>query len=219
VIKRGTIGTGITEKPTISFDSKADLADPEVAAAVETGTLDGLLSAVERECFAVMRQEGLPTYHGCYLHDGKGNWRPPGLPFEGFIANEIWPIAEGRGHSPDSPVGFAAQMLSDAVWIRRARERGDHDRAALLTGYLVAKMAERRIKGEHEATWESGKGTRAGARLGAEKRAAAFRPKHERIRADFEERLSRTGDEQRAKNATARAFEISRRQLNRILAK
>jgi hypothetical protein len=110
-------------------------------------------------------------------------------------------------------------MLGDVVWIRRARERGDHDRVAELVGYLRVKQTEQRIKQQHEPTWESGKGTIKGAREGGARRANAFKARHEQVRNDFNERLARTGNEQRAKSATAKHFEISRRQLNRILAK
>lgn len=158
MIRRGTTGSGITEKSVISFNDEADKSDPEIAALIGEGTLDGLLASVERECFAIMESEGLPTYHGCYLFDGKGAWRPPSPPFGGAgIANEIWPIARARGHAPDSRVGYASRMLGDVVWLRRAREAGDHDRAALFHGYLMAKRAEQRIKVHQEPTWETGR--------------------------------------------------------------
>jgi len=218
-IKRGTTGSGMTEKPTVSFDEDVDKTDPEIAAAMERSTLEGWIAAVERECFAVMAAEGLPTYHGSYLYDASGKWRASGPPLHGSIANEIWPIAKARGHSPDSEIGYAARMLGDVVWLRRAREKGNHERAALFASYLRAKEVERGIKREHEATWRSGKDTIDGARLGAERRASAFKQRHEAIRTDFQKRLSRIGNAQRAKSATAREFNISRRQLNRILAK
>lgn len=58
-----------------------------------------------------------------------------------------------------------------------------------------------------------------GARLGGHIRAAAVATRHAAIRADYAERLERLADDQRAKNATAKAFDITRRQLNRILSK
>ena len=73
------------------------------------------------------------------------------------IANEIWPIARARDINGDSLVGFASRMLGDVVWLRRAREKGDHDRAGLLAYYLGVKRAELRIKKEHERIWKTGK--------------------------------------------------------------
>jgi len=161
MIRRSTTGTGITVKTVISFDEEADQTNPEVAQLIGEATLDGSLASVERECFAIMKAEGLPTYHGCYLHDAEGAWRVPSPPFGGArIVNEIWPIARARGHAPDSRVGFASRMLGDVVWLRRAREAGDHDRAALFHGYLMAKRAEQRIKVHHEPTWETGRDVR-----------------------------------------------------------
>lgn len=159
-IKRGTTGTGITQKPTYKWDDDAEEAEPEIAAILETGTLDGLLASVERECFAIMGEAGLPTYHGCYSYNRDGEWQgsSPDLFFRGWgIANEIWPIVKARGISEDSLIGFASRMLGDVVWLRRAREKGDHDRAAHMAFYLGVKRAELRIKSEHERVWQTGK--------------------------------------------------------------
>lgn len=156
MIKRGTTGSGITEKPVLSFDDEGDQADPEIAEGIGRSSLEGWIAAVERECFAIMASEALPTYHGSYLFDAEGEWRNPGPPFRGRIANEIWPIAKARGHAPDSEVGFAARMLSDIVWLKRAQSKGDHDRASLFAGYLKAKEVERRIKREREPMWQRG---------------------------------------------------------------
>ena len=157
MIIRGTTGTSITEKPTIGFDSNDDKHDPDIAAILEQGTLEGYLAAVTGECFAVMQAEGLPTYFGCYVFNIEGAWRESGPPFAGHtIANEIWPIARARGHAPDSPVGFAARILSDILWLRESQASGDHDRAALFHGYVMAKKVEQRIKTEREAMWQRG---------------------------------------------------------------
>jgi len=221
MIRRGTTGSGITEKPVFSFDDQADEADPDVVAAVENSTLEGMIAATERVCFRVLEEAGLPSAHGSYMFKkATGEWRSLSPPFGGWsTANTIEPIARAAGFAPDSSVGFAAAILDRIFWLRDNQRRGDHDRAALFAFYIGVLKAESRIKDEHEPTWESGRGTRAGARLGAAKRAAAFKHRHDEIRADFKERLSRTGDEQRAKSATAREFKISRRQLNRILVK
>jgi hypothetical protein len=53
-IKRKMTGSGITEKPVLSFDDESDKADPEIAAGMERATLHGWLNSVERECFAIM---------------------------------------------------------------------------------------------------------------------------------------------------------------------
>ncbi len=196
MIKRGTTGSGITEKPALSFDDEADKTDPEIAAAIERSSLDGWLAAVESECFAIMEREGLPTYHGCYLYDRQGNWRKPGPPMRGGIANEIWPIAQARGHAPDSQVGFAARMLGDVVWLRRAKANGDDDRAAMFAGYLKAKEVERRMQVERGPLWERGlkneRDTRDGG--GANRKG------------DIEARLARFHELQRAGVRTMEAY-------------
>ncbi len=156
----GKTGSGMTEKSTLSFDDEADASDPEVAALIETGTFDGLIASVERECFAIMKAAGLPAYHGCFAYDQKGEWQKPRDPFLGSglrIANEIWPIVQARGISEDSLIGFASRMLGDVVWLRRAREKGNHDRVAQRAFYLGVKRAELRIKTEHERVWNTGK--------------------------------------------------------------
>lgn len=165
-VKRGTTGTGITAKPTISWDEVGDEDQAEVRGWLETGSLEGVIASVERECFAIMEKAGLPTQHGSYLFDRQGIWRRPSPPFGGMsIANEIWPIARARGYRVDSLIGFASRMLGDVVWLRRLREKGFHDRAALMAYYLGIKQAELRIKTQHEPTWDRG-------RLTIEERAA-----------------------------------------------
>ena len=219
-IRRGTTGSGLTQKPTIGWDEKADESHPEVAQHLEQGTLDGMIAATERACFAILRAAGLPGEHGSYLFNSKGEWRADGAWLSGWsVANTVEPIARAAGFAKDSPVGFAAAILDRIFWLRDNQRRGDHDRAALFAFYVGVLKAESRIKDDHEPTWESGRAAREGASLGGAKRAAASKPHHDKIRADFAERLDRTGDPQRAKQATARAFNISRRQLNRILAK
>jgi hypothetical protein len=195
-IKRKMTGSGITEKPVLSFDDESDKADPEIAAGMERATLHGWLNSVERECFAIMAAEGLPTYHGCYCYDATGAWRELAPPIRGGIANEIWPIARARGHAPDSEVGFAARMLGDVVWLKRARERGDHERAALFAGYLKAKEVERRMKREREPMWQKGVDhVDARSRGGAEtrKRDAQDRPISDAARVECYRRFRSMG--------------------------
>lgn len=219
-IRRGTSGTGLTEKTTIGWSEKADEANPEVAAHLEAGSLDGMIAAVERACFGMLRDAGLPDYFGTYIYGPSGEWRDTEVWPSGWTCtNNIEPIALSAGFAKDSPVGFAARMIDDIRWLRDNQRRGDHDRAALFAFYLGVKKAESRIKIEHERTWESGRNSREGAKLGGAIRAAASKPWHNEIRADYDERLNRLGNVQRAKSATAREFGISRRQLNRILAK
>jgi hypothetical protein len=220
-IRRGTVGSGLTEKPSVSWNDKADEAKLEIAALIEAGTLDGMIRVTERTCFRLLVDAGLPREHGCYLFKkDTGEWREASPPFGGWsVANTVEPIARAAGFAPDSPVGFAAAILDRIFWLRDNQRRGDHDRAALFAYYVGFLKAESRIKDEHERTWESGRGTREGARIGAAKRTAAFEQRHKEVRSQFAEILTRTGNPQRAKNATAKHFNISRRQLNRILAK
>jgi hypothetical protein len=152
------MGTGLTQKPTVSFDSETDESDPEIAALIETATLDGLISSIEQKCFAVMSAAEMPTYHGWYQLFKGGSWRAPKPPFGGTtMTRDLWSIAKARGHQPDSEIGFAARILSDITWLREHQRAGDHDRAALFHGYIMTKMAEQRIKVAQERTWETGR--------------------------------------------------------------
>lgn len=164
-ISRGKSGTGITESETLTWTDREDEKDPAVAAILERGTLEGLLTSLERECFAIMASAGLPTTHGSFGYEDDGEWhelsRERDWPKR--IANEIWPIASARGYGIDDPIGFAARMLGDIVWARRAFQEGKHDRAALHIFYLGAKWSSRRIKAGWEAAAEAGKKALEGA--------------------------------------------------------
>jgi hypothetical protein len=151
VIRRGTTGTGLTRKAVVSWDEKADESDPEIASLLRCGTLSGLISELEQECFAITSGAGLPNAHGSYVFDQAGEWRDDRRSSRArlTVANEIWPLARARGHAPDSNVGFAARMLDDIVWLQRNRRVGDHDRAALFAFYLGVKRAERSVKQSH----------------------------------------------------------------------
>jgi hypothetical protein len=162
VIKRQITGTGMTKHELISFDDEADRAEPEIARRIERSTIEGVLSSVERRCFPIMKEVGLPDHHGSWCYNPKGEWREidPELLFSrtGWgMANGIWPIAEARGFAPDSPIGFAARMLSDVVSIRRAQDAGNLNFAALRFGDLRFKEAEEQLKALHEPTWRTGK--------------------------------------------------------------
>jgi hypothetical protein len=125
------MGTGLTQKPTVSFDSETDESDPEIAALIETATLDGLISSIEQKCFAVMSAAEMPTYHGWYQLFKGGSWRAPKPPFGGTtMTRDLWSIAKARGHQPDSEIGFAARILSDITWLREhlGALRDDHNK-------------------------------------------------------------------------------------------
>lgn len=162
-VTRGKSGSGMTESATLKWTEKTDEADPEIAQVIERGSLEGLFSQIERECFALMDAAGLPTFHGSYAYKPDGTWIDvcdcDGWP-SGRIANVIWPIAEAKGYKQDDPVGFAARMLGDIVLSRRALEEGKAKSAALSAFYLGAKWSSRRMKIEHEPTWEFGNKTR-----------------------------------------------------------
>lgn len=88
--------------------------------------------------------------------------------------------------------------------------------AALKIGELLAEL---RLKLLWEPAAVAGASTLEGAKLGGQIRAAQFANRHAAIVADYNERLARLRSSGRAKEGTAKHFEISRRQLNRILAK
>ena len=115
---------------------------------------------------------------------------------------------------------YLKELVTLARSVEVAVEKGEMWGAvedAMRMGDLYAEV---RLK--FGTDWEraalSGRKSIDGSSNGGAKRAAAYKNHHDSIRADYAERLSRTGDGQRAKNATARQFHISRRHLNRILA-
>jgi hypothetical protein len=218
-IKRGTVGSGLTEKPTVSWSDTADEADPEIAELIEAGTLDGMIAATERTCFHVLVEAGLPGKHGCYLfRKDTGEWREPSPPFGGWsIANTVEPVARAAGFAKDSPVGFAAAILDRIHWLRDNQRRGDHDRAALFAFYIGVLKAESWIKDEHEPTWESGKGTREGARKGAEARRAQVQARNRLIVESYRARRDKGQDRPTAMRHTAAEFELGKKQTSRII--
>jgi hypothetical protein len=121
---------------------------------MERGTVEGLCAQIERECFAIMRAHDLPDRHWSYYHDKAGNWTfemPPGGPFGWRCCNDLSSIVRQRGYEPDSTVGFAAGMLCDVVWLRRALQVGEADWSAMHAFYLGIKWAKRRLKRDWEA--------------------------------------------------------------------
>ena len=209
-------GTGITQEQVFDFD------DPAAADIVERGTLEGLCSQIERECFAIMRAHDLPDRHWSYCMDEIGNWTfelPDFSTGRWRCCNDLSSVVRQRGYEPDSAVGFAGMMLSDVVWLRRSAQKNDTEGVALHAFHLGIKWDKRRMKRSWEKFALAGRMSATGSSEGAAKRAEAFKQRHEIIRTDFTERLTRTGDPQRAKNATAKHYGIGRRQLNRILAK
>lgn len=157
-IRRGTVGSGLTQKPTVSWTETADEAEPEIAELLEAGTLDGMIAATERTCFRILEEAGLPGKHGCYqFKKDTGEWREPRPPFGGWsIANTVEPVVRAAGFASDSRVGFAGAILDRIHWLRDNQRRGDHDRAALFAFYIGVLKAESRIKAEHEPTWQRG---------------------------------------------------------------
>ncbi len=218
-IKRGTVGDGLTEKPTYRWDDTADEADPEVAELLESATLDGMIASTERACFRILEEAGLPGKHGCYAYT-KTEWKlPTGGDFlRGWgIANTVEPIAKAWGFAPHSRVGFAAAILDRIYWLRDNQRRGDHDRAALFAFYIGVLKAESRIKEEHEPTWESGKGTREGARKGAEARREQVKARNRVIVDSYQARRGKGQDRPNALRHTAAEFELSTKQISRIV--
>lgn len=104
------------------------------------------------------------------------------------------------------------QSLSPDLSERERREKADEAKGLW------------QMRGDHIETGmrldaELGENFRNKASEGGKIRAGKFEIRHNLIRADYAERLERLGDESAAKQATARQFEISRSQLNRILKK
>jgi hypothetical protein len=176
-VRNYTVGDGMTEKPGMSFDGVDDLELPEVKAAIETGTLDGLLRSLERECFEIMAEAGLPQAYGSFQYDVTGNWTEIDIKTLGRggwrIANEHSPIAKARGFADHSLVGFASARLGNLRALRLARQRGDHDYAIQMGFYLGVQQAELRLKRDHEKAWRSGTASTAGASLGGKVRGSS----------------------------------------------
>lgn len=219
-IRRGTTGSGLTEKPTIGWSEKADETDPEIAAHLEAGTLDGMIAATERACFRVLAEAGLPAEHGSFIYNpSSGEWRDSGPWLAGWsVANTVEPIARAAGFAKDSPVGFAAAILDRIYWLRDNQRRGDHDRAALFAFYVGVLKAESRIKVEHERTWESGKGTREGAKKGAEARRTQVQARNHQLVESYRARREKGQDRPTALRHTATQFRLSAKQTSRIVS-
>lgn len=159
-ISRKSVGTGITRSESISWTDEADRHDPEIATLRERSSLDGLFDQIERECFAIMATVGLPTSFGSWAYHADGEWHEIDEDHswpEWSISNTHQHLADARGYEVDSPVGFAARMLSDIVMARRAFENDKPKMAALFVFYLGAKWSSRRIKEGWEAAAEAGK--------------------------------------------------------------
>lgn len=129
-----------------------------------------------------------------------------------------------------NPEGYCFKEREDTGWylerlimlgglVQHHIDEGSPAWAAHEAALFGETFCELQMKRTREREWISGKGSRDGSLDGAAKRADAFKAHHAQIRADYAERLARLGDKGRAKEATARNAEITRRQLNRILAK
>ena len=113
---------------------------------------------------------------------------------------------------------FAERMVRYLGLLDNSVIANDAVNAAIYACELGRLMSESNMK-----DWEDhalrGRDTLASSARGGEARAAKFKSRHDAIRSDYQERLARLGDESAAKNSTAREFAITRRTLNRILAK
>lgn len=208
-------GTGVTRERLYEAN------DPAAADIIERGTLEGLCSQIERECLPIMAANGLPHKHQSYFCDREGNWTyqlPENL--SGWACcNDFSTVVKRRGYEPVSGVGFASSMLCDVVWMRDGIRRGNHEDVALHAFYLGIKWSKRRFKDNWEADALRGRKIIESSASGGEMRAVAYKQRHDEIRADYAELVARLRDESAAKESTAKAFDISRRHLNRILSK
>lgn len=114
---------------------------------------------------------------------------------------------------------YLERLVVQGTLVQHHIDNGSPAWAAHEAALFGETICEMRLKMARELIFNSGKGSRDGSLDGAAKRADAFKAHHAQIRADYAERLARLGDKGRAKEATARNAEITRRQLNRILAK
>lgn len=102
--------------------------------------------------------------------------------------------------------------------MERALADGDAERAAALAAGVGGLLALLWFKHNWQADALKGKKQPEDASKGGRERARIIATeRHPQIRADYAERLARLGDESAAKAATARAAQISPRQLRRIL--
>lgn len=159
-VKSSYRGDGITRHETFTWQV-GDEGDPKVAAIIEARTLEGMLNLIERECFEVMREADLPDYYGSWNFNEAGEWNnPPSIDncLAGWkIANTHWPLAEAKGYNEDSPAGFAARILQQVIFIRRAWQSDSRkDHAALQAIHLGYLRAEMQIKRESEPAWATG---------------------------------------------------------------
>lgn len=116
---------------------------------------------------------------------------------------------------------YEKELVSRAKLVERALENGKVWQAINEAMHMGELYAEVRLK--FGTDWEkvalAGRASARGSNDGAAKRAEAYRHRHETIRAHYADRLSLPGGESAAKDATAKKYGITRRQLNRILAK
>ena len=159
-IKRSVRGDGITAHETFSWE-REDENDPQIAKIIEGQTFEGMLALIERECFAIMAQAGLPGCYGSWFYNADGEWKTPtgwrDMENGWSMANTHWPLAIAKGYKEDSVVGFAARILQQIVHIKRAWQTdAKKEWAALQSYHLGILRTEMRIKQEHEPKWRTG---------------------------------------------------------------
>jgi hypothetical protein len=160
-VKTTVEGSGMTASTVYHIDRNVNPDDlPEHVKKIRnTNGLEPMLSYLENETAEILRGDGLPDYHGSFAYIIEtGEWWDMGefSSWRGACANEIWPLAKARGHEKDSVVGFAARIFSQIGRVRRFFEDGDPESAAQFMFYVGVMETERRLKAEHEPTWESG---------------------------------------------------------------
>jgi hypothetical protein len=116
--------------------------------------IEGRLARIEHACVVILDKAGLPTKCGNYECDTTGNWRAVGSTEPKLLGARLrtdrpWTIAQRRGFSIDSLVGFASRMVLDIAEIRHGREHQKHDDVALGMYFLGVKYEASRIKEQH----------------------------------------------------------------------
>jgi hypothetical protein len=151
-VRREARGSGLTETETWIFD--AELSPDEAALQEkmqELHTVEGRLAYLEGLCGPILEAAGLPPRCGNYIcNNESGDWEIGGKLRAGWTSTESpWTIAQKRGYAEDSKVGFAARIVENCRWLRKAREEGNADRAMMLSFYLGHKVASSAIKTGH----------------------------------------------------------------------
>jgi hypothetical protein len=157
-VQRVAVGSGLTESELINFSGH--LTAEEQAHhddLMRLQYLDGRLEHVAKHCSEILGDANLPVEPGYFLFDHSGNWRPAeGQWGSDTYTSRVWSIARQRGHAPDSPVGFAAQMLDDIDRLNEQRASGNQDGALLTAFFLGVKWSASGIKEKHASKTRTG---------------------------------------------------------------